>query len=116
MSVLGRTWTDPIEAILKTGFQNFENKKIGMRGLAKENGARIDILAVVSTRKSRSGVFRKFIEACQAEYETVCVWVVFNPVVADALKRYGFTEVLMSGIDSVPGWRWGRADLIEERP
>ena len=107
MSTLGETWRDPIESVLKTGFMNFKSLRYGVAGLAKESPGRIDILAVESFRKRR-GSFRKFIKACQEEYDTVCVWVIFEPIVEAALVRYGFKPAVMEGDGTVPGMRWDR--------
>lgn len=99
---------DPVSIILDTGYYQFESR-FGVAGLAKENGARLDLLALISKTSGR-GMLRAFINACQAHYETICVWHVDNPLLAVILRHYGFgidVEIDQQGI-ALPGLRWDK--------
>lgn len=89
MSVLGVTAPDPAGLILETRFLRFVSPT-GIEGLARATGDRLDVLAVVNPTGLR-GRFRAFIDAAKLEYRTVCVWAIENPIVDQALRRYGFT-------------------------
>lgn len=110
MNVLGTTRPDPVGLILGTGYQRFQSP-IGIEGLAKENGRRLDILAVVNPTDER-GRFRLFIAQAKTQYDTICVWEIFNPAIHAALLRYGFvpeTEIPGTGPPvPVEGLRWDR--------
>lgn len=81
----------------------------GLMGLAKVHGARLDLLAVFNPTGT-SGVFRAFIDQAKLEFSTICVWEIFNPILHDALLRYGFTSEIEIAFDGVPlhGLRWDR--------
>ena len=89
MSVLGTITPDPIGVMLNTRMQRFVSPS-GIQGLARENGDRVDILAVYNP-DGTPGRFRVFIEQAKIEYRTICVWCIENPIAHDALLRYGFT-------------------------
>lgn len=105
-SIFQNVEPDPVGQILGTGYFRFDSVA-GISGLAKSNGVRLDILAVVAVREGH-GQFRCFIKLCKAAYQTICVWHDDNPVVHEALERYGFTpEVeLQSDGEMVTGMRW----------
>ena len=108
MSLLGHTIPDPVGVFLGTRYLRFESP-IGLQGLARPTGERLDVLAVYSGR-SRSGRLRAFIAAAKLEYRTICVWHIDNPIVHDALLRYGFTpEVQIDEFGEVlKGLRWDK--------
>lgn len=100
---------DPIGQMLgNTGFNRFESVT-GMCGLAKERGDTLEVLAVSATHKGR-GEFREFIKLAQQHYQTVCVWFDENPLVGQALQRYGFNpERTIDGRgEPLIGWRWDK--------
>lgn len=107
MSAIFKTWEpDPYGVILGTGYMRFTTD-IGIDGLAKINGDRLDVLAVHAETPGK-GQFRKFIEECKNNFREICVWEDFNPIVGVALKRYGFEptmEVEFGGV-IVDGWRY----------
>lgn len=105
---------DPIGDMLGTGYKRFESS-VGINGLAKVTGKRIDILAVVATRQ-RTGQFRRFIAAAKNAYDVVAVWEDWNPVISEALQRYGFRRTWQHEEYGarVAGWIFGEhtaADL-----
>lgn len=89
MSVLGKTSIDPVGAMLNTRMQRFVSPT-GIEGLARVAGDRLDVLAVINPTGLR-GRFRAFIAAAKIEYQTICVFAIENPIVDQALRRYGFT-------------------------
>ncbi len=91
MSVLGTMKPDWIGALLGTSYQRFSSPT-GMNGLAKVSKDRIDILAVDAMIPG-TGQFRTFIDQCKQEFETVCIWEVWNPWLHEVLQRYGFRAV-----------------------
>ena len=107
MAVLGLVTVDPIAAILGTPYQRFSSP-FGIDGLAWSVPSRLDLLAVSATIP-RTGQFRRFIRGAQAEYETICVWEVWNHDLAEALVRYGFqpAEEEQNG-EILRGFRWDR--------
>lgn len=107
MSVLGVTSPYWASELLGTDYDLFESPT-GIRGLAKENGDRLDILAVDTTEEGK-GQFRNFIIQCKKEYQEIYVWEVWNLIVEQALERYGFEYVKEFQIDKeVEGLMWKR--------
>lgn len=108
MSVLGKTWADPIGVTLETRMQRFKSG-IGLEGLARVDGNRLNVLAVYNPT-DRRGLFRAFITEAKLEFKTICVWAIENPAVHAALLRYGFTpdvEIDQFG-DTQELLRWDR--------
>lgn len=104
-AVLGIMEPDPISMELGTGYLRFHSP-CGVRGLAKENKGRLDILAVESQTPG-TGEFKAFIEGCKAQYSIICVWLTWNPLVGPILERWGFRRVTEWHIDeNIEGWRW----------
>lgn len=101
--------TDPVGEILGTGFCRFVSPT-GVEGLAKSEGDRLDVLAVFCRTPGR-GCFREFMRRARARFVTVCVWEDWNPVVGDALVRWGFRRVQQVEPDGeiITGWRWDRS-------
>ena len=62
--------------MLGPGYIRFASP-FGINGAAKESANRVDLLAVASAEKG-TGHFRAFIRHCQANYDTICVWEVWD--------------------------------------
>ena len=86
--VLGELTPDPISVLLGTGFVRFASPT-GMNGLAKVHGERLDILALDATAPG-TGQLRAFIDQAKREFDTICVWHVWNPLLDGILQRFGF--------------------------
>ena len=107
-ALLGVVEHDPVGQMLGTGYMRFQSPN-GLGGLAKWTDERLDLLAVHAFVEGR-GQFRDFIAAAKREYKTVCVWEDWNPIVGQALARYGFsreTEIQGDG-EVITGWRWDK--------
>ena len=105
MSVLGTTTTSIVSKMLGTGYSNFESPS-GVRGLAKTDGDRLDILAVESDIQG-AGQFRLFIRLCKQEFRSIYVWHVLNPHMNAILRRYGFLPIQETHDGEVlNGYRW----------
>ena len=107
-ALLGAVEPDPIGVVLCTGYMRFQSPG-GLGGLAKWTDTRLDLLAVHAMIEGR-GQFRDFIASAKREWQTICVWEDWNPVVGPALARYGFTretEVQGDG-EIINGWRWDK--------
>ncbi len=87
-------------------FMRFSTRD-GMNGLAREEPGWLDILAVDADEPG-TGQFRRFIAACQESYQVIRIWEVWNPIVADALGRYGFSNCHATLGDLPPQdcWLW----------
>jgi hypothetical protein len=86
--ILGNTSPDPVGKILGTGYDRFERPD-GVNGLAKAQGRRLDILALYSEFENR-GYVTRFIEEAKQNYGLIYVWHVDNPILKEALARWGF--------------------------
>jgi len=89
----------------KTGFLEF-NSDIGVTGLFKVNfkSNSLHILAVISERK---GAFREFISKAKEEFSAIYFYEVWNSIIEDALKRYGFTNRTWADSGSIlNGFMW----------
>lgn len=105
MGVLGSTHPDPIGRMLGHDFDRFYSPT-GINGLAKEDGDRVDILAVDAT-KPGTGQFRAFIDQCKLEYETIVILEVWNDWLIEVLRRYGFHFCLtVQNGEHVIGWKY----------
>jgi hypothetical protein len=107
MSILGVLSPDPFSLLLGTGYERFESPT-GLQGLARTSGKRLDLLAVNATEPGR-GQFRAFIGQAKHEFETICVWEVWNPLLDLVLQRYGFrvrVEIDERTGDSLVGYRY----------
>jgi len=89
-SLLGTVTPDPVGVILKTGYQRFERPD-GVAGLFKTEGRRLDVLALHSTFEGK-GLVRAFVGHAKRNYDLLYIWHVENPILKEALIRYGFTE------------------------
>src|SRR5438094_739910 len=87
-SILGTRIPDWASMTLVTGYFRFKSA-IGVKGLAKDDAVRLDLLAVQSTNPG-TGQFKRFIEAAKQEYQIICVWHDWNPMLGPMLERYGF--------------------------
>ena len=115
-NVLGVIAPDPIGKQLGTGYERFSSS-CGIDGLAKVNGYRLDVLAVINPT-GRPGRFRLFITLCKVEFDTICIWNITNPIVAGALTRYGFTaEVEITNLgEAIEGMRWDKKLVHQTKP
>ena len=95
---------NPIGVMLGTGYNRFETAD-GMNGLAKITGERLDVLAVVAS-KAGDGQFRRFIAAAKRAFKIVAVWEDWNPIIGDALKRYGFHPATCTEADGEVSHGW----------
>lgn len=110
---LGIVSPDPVGDHLGTGYSRFVSP-LGIDGLAKEDGSRVDLLAVYSPDPGK-GHLSAFIAHCQSVYETVCVWEDMNPVIGAMLSKRGYRRVMQ--IDDkhgelLHGWRWDRTPAV----
>jgi len=105
MKILGTLTLDLASEILGTGFKRFSSPT-GIDGLAKEVEGGVEILAVDASIRGM-GFFRNFIKHCKEEYDTIILWEVWNPDLAEALVRYGFQRVDrdIRG-ENVSGYEW----------
>lgn len=109
MKVIGSLTPDFYGKILKTGYNRFHSST-GIAGLCKINGSRVDILAVHSDNPG-TGQFKRFIKKLKKEADGIVLRHVDNPMLKDALARYGFNPVMdVESIDGrvefVPGMEW----------
>jgi hypothetical protein len=104
-SVLGVLTLDWAGMMLGTGFNRFTSP-FGVKGLAKDDAVRLDLLAVESTIPS-TGQFKRFIQAAKEQYQIICIWHDWNPGVGPMLQRWGFQRYReqWQGEDLI-GWRW----------
>jgi hypothetical protein len=88
------------------GFHNFKTPQ-GVRGLARHNEDRLDILSVVIDDFGK-GKFRDFVTAQKTQFKTICIWEIRRPWLIDVLKRYGFTPELeaFGNGEILAGMRW----------
>jgi hypothetical protein len=93
--------------VLGTNFMEFDTPTV--QGLAREDGDRVEILAIYSKEQGR-GYFRDFIARCKGEFREVRVLTIMEPQVAKALKRYGFRKFQRREPDGerVAGMVWKR--------
>ena len=104
MRLLGAVEPDPIGQMLGTGYMRFQSPD-GLGGLAKWSTDRLNLLAVHASVPGK-GQFRDFIAKAKLEWKTICVWEDWNPLVGQALARYGFqreTEIQGDGECSLAG-------------
>ena len=105
-------------AVFEIGYQAFLSHA-GIDGLAKIEGDRLEVLAVVSVAP---GSFRRFIALAKLEFSQVIVWEVWNPIAENALLRYDFrpyTRIEPDG-EVLKGLAWSRQaqaalDQLRER-
>jgi|SRR3974390_1069904 len=86
--------------LLKTHYREFHSP-FGIDGLAKEtNGGKTLSILAVHTQQRRQGRFRSFMEEAKKEYTEIFVWEISNPILENALKRYGFSHTSHTEWDS----------------
>ena len=110
--LLGKVAPDMAAQILGTRYLRFSSC-FGIDGLARWTEIQLEVLAVHATMPG-SGQFRNFIAAAKHFFPTLCVWHDDNPIVGQALARYGFTreEIVDEFGAPLRGWRW---DAPQER-
>lgn len=96
----------PFATATGTEFCTFHTSTI--HGLARVDEKRIDLLAVVAVISGR-GDFARFLDELKANYETICVWEIWNRELNAMLLRRGFAAVReeVDG-DLVQGVRWDK--------
>lgn len=92
-AILGKLHPDVFGEILGTGYSRIQSR-IGIHGLARAKGSRVDFLAVMA-KTPGTRQFRKFIAGRQAAYQEIHVWEDWNPLVGKALSKYGFSRARM---------------------
>lgn len=84
-----KTWEpDPYALIFGTGYMRFTTE-LGLDGLARISGDRLDILAIV-TDTPGNGQFREFIRLAKEQFKEIGVWHVWNDALPKILTKYGF--------------------------
>lgn len=105
--VVGQLFPDDTAIKLGTGYSQFRCWTFKMDGLCKVNGRHIEILAIVSNQPGQ-GMFREFVRALKPVYDSITFWADMNPILSNALHRYGFVRV--DSVDSdgsrIRGWQW----------
>lgn len=96
----------PFAVSTGTEFCSFQTPTV--HGLARVEGKRIDLLAVVAVVTGR-GDFGRFVDDLKRSYETIAVWEIWNADLNSMLHRRGFKPVRedVDG-DLVTGVRWDR--------
>lgn len=89
---LGRTEFDLVGRALGTGMMRFRRPD-GLGGLAKINCNRLEVLALDSMNPGQ-GATRKFFQEAKEKFKLIYVWHVENPILRDALLRYGFADCI----------------------
>lgn len=111
MNCLGKITADPNAALFdrEPEFVRFVSP-LGVDGLVKVRLPRLDILAIGSSHPG-SGQFRRFIVQAKTEFDTICVWEVWNPLLKAVLPRYGFVPAtdFFEG-SQVSGFRWDKSN------
>jgi len=81
----------------------------GIHGQSWVIGQHLHLLSVLATEPG-TGQFRRFMEACKAEYSTISVWHIMNPDLRVMLRRYGFKVARQTEPDGevLLGMRWKR--------
>lgn len=105
--LLGELAAELLGQRMDLGFCEFVRDDV--RGLARITGDKVEILAVLALEQGK-GSFRALIDRCKAEYRTIEVLEIMNPMLNDVLKRYGFKKFSRRERDGekVTGWRWKR--------
>ena len=99
-NLLGKVKTSILSQILGTDYKEFWSP-LGLEGLAKTEGDRLDILFIKASRPG-SGQFREFILIAQKQYKTIAVWEVWNKRFDKTLAGYGFEETEIIDSDGFP--------------
>lgn len=91
--------------MLGTHFCRFQSAT-GVKGLAKDDAVRLDLLAVESSSPG-TGQFKRFIEVAKQQYQIICIWHDWNPMLRPMLERWGFRRYSeqWNGEDLI-GLRW----------
>lgn len=101
---------DPTSELLGTGYQWFVWRDC-VHGLCKEDGG-LQILAIASLHE-RQGNVRAFFDEAKQDYSTIRVWHVYNPIMEDALIRWGFRKwsermCFQGEWETCEGYRWDK--------
>lgn len=100
---------DEVSEMLGTGYLRFYSTT-GVHGLAKIVGvAELHVLAVQAVTPG-TGQFRKFIDLCKAEFQTVYVWELWTDELGPVLTRYGFKPcTTVEKGERLTGMCWSRS-------
>lgn len=101
---------DAISEALGTGFSRFVWRDC-VHGLCKEDGG-LQILVIASLQEGRGNV-REFFNEAKRDYATIRVWHVNNPILEQALIRWGFQKwserMCFNGqFEVCDGYRWDK--------
>lgn len=89
----------------------------GCYGLAciSPDQTEIDFLSITATSQ-RMGQCRAMLHEAQDRFEAVTVWEIWEPILAQALGRYGFVPCSrVDGQSVVAGMRWDKRELEPRR-
>ncbi len=110
MNLITHRQPDPAGVLLGTHYEQFTSCT-GLTGLMLEKGKELHLLVVIATRP-RKGQFREFIRLAKEQYETICVWELWNENLAKALERYDFKPTTdFDDGEWLTGYRWDKACL-----
>lgn len=103
---LGR---DPIGIALGSHYQHFRSPH-GCHGLAWLNDKGVLEILALDADEPGTGQCRAFIAACKEAYRRVTVLHVDNPLLRDALKRWGFRPYSRRNPDGekLTGWTYAQ--------
>jgi hypothetical protein len=106
---LGVLTRDPVGEAVGSDFQAFTAPFV--HGLARVSGRRLDVLAIKSAEEGR-GHCRRFVADARREFDTVVFVEVCNEMLAAALGRWGFRQVVeeFAGGERCDCWRWDRGE------
>ena len=109
MTCLGKITVDPCAKFFgyDSPFMRFVSP-LGVNGLVQVRSPRLDILAVIASQPG-TGQFRAFIAQAKTEFDTICIWECWNPLLPEILPRYGF-QPATDFIDhqQLTGFRWDK--------
>lgn len=113
--ILGAVHPNLIGQLLSTGYDEFHSPT-GVNGLFKLDGATLHLLAVIATTPG-VGQFRDFIQGCKAQFHTIYIWEIMNPVLNTILKKYDFwpCAIIQDG-EHLNGWKWEAPATYEPHP
>lgn len=100
-------------------FQDIPNCRLsrfrfqGVQGLCIDDGELLEIITVWSTYQ-QCGLFKDFIEHCKAHYRKICVYGITEPILEQALARYGFDLVTIPCLEGIPApsMQWSKPALV----
>jgi len=107
LKVLGKIKPDPVGVLLGTGYFRFISP-LGVDGLVKVRQPRLDIL-FVGTSHPGTGQFRRLIAQAKTEFDIICIWEIWNPLLKIVLPRYDFKpDIDFVNGEHLAGFRWDK--------